>query len=64
LLNAFSALPDYVTPKLLALEDLTAGLEPGKELKSAAIFISNKQQSLKINVLPSKLIYKAMVQCL
>ena len=33
--NAFS-LPAYLTLKLLASEDLTAGLGPGKELKSAS----------------------------
>lgn len=34
--NAFSMLPAYLTLKLLASEDLTAGLGPGKELKSAS----------------------------
>lgn len=33
LFNAFSTLPAYVTAKLLASEDLSAGLEGGKELK-------------------------------
>ena len=31
--NAFSTLPAYVILKLLASEDLSAGLEKGKELK-------------------------------
>lgn len=35
-LNAVCMLPACVTPQLLASEDLTAGLEPGKELKSAS----------------------------